>query len=33
MDCGWTDKVLYKKYGIAASEIAFIESLIRPMED
>ena len=28
----WTDKKLYAKYGITAEEIAFIDSLIRPME-
>ena len=28
----WTDKKLYKKYGITKDEIAFIESMIRPME-
>lgn len=28
----WTDEKLYKKYGINKEEIAFIESLIRPME-
>jgi site-specific DNA-methyltransferase (adenine-specific) len=28
----WTDEKLYKKYGITPEEIAFIESLIRPME-
>jgi len=28
----WTDEKLYKKYGITANEIEFIESLIRPME-
>ncbi len=28
----WTDEKLYKKYGIIAEEIEFIESLIRPME-
>jgi site-specific DNA-methyltransferase (adenine-specific) len=28
----WTDEKLYKKYGITEEEIAFIESLIRPME-
>lgn len=28
----WTDEKLYKKYGITAEEIEFIESLIRPME-
>ena len=28
----WTDKELYAKYGLTAEEIAFIESMIRPME-
>lgn len=28
----WTDEKLYKKYGLTEEEIAFIESLIRPME-
>ena len=28
----WTDEMLYKKYGLAPEEIAFIESMIRPME-
>ena len=28
----WTDEMLYKKYGLTADEIAFIESMIRPME-
>jgi len=27
----WTDAALYKKYGISKDEIAFIESMIRPM--
>lgn len=27
----WTDDLLYTKYGITKSEIAFIESMIRPM--
>lgn len=27
----WTDEILYAKYGITKSEIAFIESMIRPM--
>jgi site-specific DNA-methyltransferase (adenine-specific) len=27
----WTDEKLYKKYGITEEEIAFIDSLIRPM--
>jgi site-specific DNA-methyltransferase (adenine-specific) len=28
----WTDEKLYKKYGITMDEIAFIESMIRPMD-
>ncbi len=28
----WTDEKLYKKYGLTEDEIAFIESLVRPME-
>ncbi|MDI3524645.1 Eco57I restriction-modification methylase domain-containing protein [Kosmotoga sp.] len=28
----WTDEKLYKKYGLTSEEIAFIESMIRPME-
>ncbi len=28
----WTDEELYAKYGLSAEEIAFIESMIRPME-
>ncbi len=28
----WTDEDLYAKYGISASEIAFIETMVRPME-
>lgn len=28
----WTDEKLYKKYGLSKDEIAFIESMIRPME-
>ena len=28
----WTDADLYKKYGISNEEIAFIESVVRPME-
>ncbi len=31
-DRTWTDEVLYKKYGLAKDDIAFIESRIRPME-
>lgn len=29
---GWTDEDLYEKYGISASEIAFIEKVVRPMD-
>lgn len=32
MDRDWTDELLYKKYDITKGEIAFIESMIRPME-
>lgn len=28
----WTDELLYKKYGLTNDEIAFIESMVRPME-
>ena len=28
----WTDDLLYEKYGISQEEIAFIDSMIRPME-
>lgn len=28
----WTDEMLYKKYDLSDDEIAFIESMIRPME-
>ncbi len=28
----WTDEMLYKRYGLTEEEIAFIESMIRPME-
>ena len=28
----WTDEMLYQKYGLTDEEIAFIESMIRPME-
>ena len=31
-DRQWTDEKLYKKYGLTEEEIAFIESMIRPME-
>jgi site-specific DNA-methyltransferase (adenine-specific) len=32
MDRKWTDEELYKRYGFTESEIAFIESKIRPMD-
>ena len=28
----WTDEMLYKKYNLDKDEIAFVESMIRPME-
>ena len=28
----WTDEKLYKKYKLTEEEIAFIESMIKPME-
>jgi site-specific DNA-methyltransferase (adenine-specific) len=28
----WSDEKLYKKYNLTNDEIAFIESMIRPME-
>ncbi len=28
----WTDEELYKKYGLTEEEIAFIESMVRPMQ-
>ena len=28
----WTDEMLYEKYGLSEDEIAFIESMIKPME-
>ena len=33
MDRDWTDEMLYKKYGITKDEIAFINSMIRPMAE
>lgn len=27
----WTDEELYKKYGLTEDEIAFIDSMIKPM--
>ncbi len=32
MNESWTDERLYKKYSLTSDEIAFIESMIRPME-
>ena len=31
-DRQWTDKALYKKYGLTKAEIEYIESVIRPMD-
>lgn len=31
-DKPWTDKELYKKYGLTEEEIAYIEKMVRPME-
>lgn len=28
----WTDEALYKRYGISSEEVAFIESVVRPMD-
>lgn len=33
MDRDWTDEMLYKKYSITKDEVAFIESMIRPMNN
>jgi hypothetical protein len=33
MDEEWTDEQLYKKYKLTKGEIAFIESMIRPMDE
>jgi site-specific DNA-methyltransferase (adenine-specific) len=32
LDCEWTDKKLYERYGLSEGEIVFIESMVRPME-
>jgi site-specific DNA-methyltransferase (adenine-specific) len=32
IDRDWTDKMLYKKFQLTIDEIAFIESMVRPME-
>ncbi len=29
----WTDEELYKKYGLTEEEIAFIEKMVRPMDN
>ncbi len=31
MTTRWTDEQLYKRYGLTAEEIAFIEKMVRPM--
>jgi site-specific DNA-methyltransferase (adenine-specific) len=28
----WTDHALYEKYGVTKEEIAFIDSMVRPLE-
>lgn len=33
MDEKWSDSLLYEKYNLTQQEIAFIESMVRPMED
>lgn len=33
MDRDWDDLALYKKYGVTEGEIAFIDSMIRPMDE
>ena len=33
MDREWTDARLYKKYRLSSEDIAFIEGMIRPMDD
>ena len=32
MNQTWTDEKLYKKYGLTKEEIAFVESMVRPMD-
>jgi site-specific DNA-methyltransferase (adenine-specific) len=29
----WTDEKLYERYGISKAEVAFIESIVRPMAE
>ena len=31
-DRQWTDKILYKKYGLTKEEIDYVEAVIRPMD-
>jgi site-specific DNA-methyltransferase (adenine-specific) len=31
-DRQWTDKALYKKYGLTKEEVAYVEAVIRPMD-
>ena len=33
MNQTWTDEKLYKKFGLMPNEVAFINSMIRPMGD
>lgn len=32
LNVGWTDEMLYRKYKLTRDDIAFIESMVRPME-
>ena len=32
LDCEWTDDKLYKRYGITKDEIAFIETVVHPID-
>ena len=32
LDREWTDEKLYERYGLSNDEIAFVESMVRPME-
>lgn len=31
-NCNWTDNILYEKYGLSEENIAYIETMIRPMD-
>jgi site-specific DNA-methyltransferase (adenine-specific) len=32
LNCEWTDEKLYERYGLTKEEIAFVESIVKPME-